>query len=541
MPSSISLYKKLIPVVLFVLFVSITAPGIAWGTPSIWHPDEQVKVADRALNGLTVIDTRNFNYPSLPKYTMYWLGWLMYRLGLSRAAFLQAARLVSVTLGGLIVATTYAIALASNASLPAAIFSALLALSSSEMALNARFAHVDIYLVFFSCLSALLLLKYSSTHKHRWLYASFLTVGLAASSKYNGLSLIVAVILVYLMLEKNLMTRRQWFRLLRPLAFGLLLTFAGFVIGTPRMLLAPSMYIPRVMDALFHHATFDFEAGDQIALFGQWRVLIAAHGLSGFLIYLIAMIWGVAKLIRYLWTKNQTDRERIKPTAVILACLLALNLPILISYNYPERFFLPLLPSFAVLTGLFFQDLYILAHKTGHKLLNGLVITLACAILILASLRVLSVGLLFFNDNRIAASRYLETLPRGSSVEYTLYPPNLPAKGYKKFNYPIFFLKFADAQPPQGKSYQFNQGEPGIEERRPDYFIIDSFTYSRFDDPNVCQELPDECAFFKRLLAGETNYQLMQTFDYHLPRLLPQLQPKFLNPVIRVFQRKSGV
>ena len=162
------------------------------------------------------------------------------------------------------------------------------------------------------------------------------------------------------------------------------------------------------------------------------------------------------------------------------------------------------------------------------------------AILIQAFLRVVSIDLLFFNDNRIAASRYLETLPAGESIEYTLYAPNLPELRIKKFNYPIFFQKFADAEPPQGKAYKFNQGEPGIEKRRPDYFIIDSFTYSRFDDQAVCAELANECAFFKRLVAGETNYQLKQAFDYELPDFLPQLQPKLLNPIILIYQRKPG-
>jgi hypothetical protein len=87
-------YQKLIPIALAIFFIAITLPGISWGAPGIWHADEQVKIADRAINGLTVIDTRNFNYPSLAKYTMVWLGRAVYGLGFSRAEFIPAARAV---------------------------------------------------------------------------------------------------------------------------------------------------------------------------------------------------------------------------------------------------------------------------------------------------------------------------------------------------------------------------------------------------------------------------------------------------------------
>lgn len=539
MPVSIQRRDKLILLVLGIIFFAITLPGISWGTPSIWHPDEQVKVADRALRGLTIIDTRNFDYPSLAKYTMYWLGRVVYGLGYTRADFIQAARLISVLLGSLIVVLTYAIARQSGSRAPSAVFAAGLVISSSEMALNARFAHVDIYLVFFACLSVLLLLKYRSTRKLAWLYGSFITVGLTASSKYNGLSLIVAVILVYIITEKNQVAKNKR-GFITPIIVGLVLTFFGFVFGTPRMLLSMSFYVPKVALALLHHATYDIEAGDQIGLLGQWRVLISAHGAVEVFFFLASAIWAIGKVGRFLTAHTQADEGKADQIGVILLSLLALNLPILISYNYPERFFLPFLPLLAVLGGLFIQDFFYLAKQTRYKSLGVVIIAMALAILVLSFLRVASVDLLFINDNRIVASKYLETLPNGASIEYTLYPPNLPERRLNKFNYPIFFQKFPEAEPPQGKAYKFNQGEPGIEKRRPDYFVIDSFTYTRFDDPAVCAEQANECAFFKRLLAGETNYQLMQAFDYQLPDFLPHLQPKFLNPIILVYQRRPG-
>jgi 4-amino-4-deoxy-L-arabinose transferase-like glycosyltransferase len=322
-------HEKLILLALGIIFFAITAPGISWGTPNIWHPDEQVKVADRALHGLTIIDTRNFNYPSLPKYTMYWLGRVVYGRGYTRADFIQSARLISVLLGSLIVVVTYVIARKSGARVPGAVFAACLVISSSEMALNARFAHVDIYLVFFSCLSVLLLLKYQSSRKLPWLYGSFLTVGLAASSKYNGLSLIVAVILVYIITEKNRIAENK-LHFIMSFFIGLVLTFIGFVIGTPRMLLSMLFYVPRVVDALFHHATYNIEAGDQIGLFGQWQVLISAHGVAGFIFFVVAAIWVIGTVGWSLISRIRDDGGNAVQMGVVLLSILALNLPILV-------------------------------------------------------------------------------------------------------------------------------------------------------------------------------------------------------------------
>ena len=287
---------------------------------------------------------------------MYWLGRVVYGLGYTRADFIQASRLISVALGSLIVIVTYVIARKSGARVPSAVFAACLVISSSEMALNARFAHGDIYLVLFSSLCALLMLKYQSTHKLLWLYGSFICLGFAASSKYNGLSLIMAVILVFIITEKNRFAENK-IRFFIPVFIGLMLTFIGFVIGTPRMLLSMSFYVPKVVDALFRHATYEIEAGDQIGLFGQWRVLISALGLAGFIFFLVATIWAIAKVGRFRVSRSRVEGGNVDQIGILLLTMLALNLPILISYNYPERFFLPLLPLLAVLGGLFIQYL----------------------------------------------------------------------------------------------------------------------------------------------------------------------------------------
>jgi hypothetical protein len=131
-------------------------------------------------------------------------------------------------------------------------------------------------------------------------------------------------------------------------------------------------------------------------------------------------------------------------------------------------------------------------------------------------------------------------LPTGTHIEYTLYPPSVDKEQFEiAFNYPIFFFKFPGQEPPADKAYEWNVGEEGVEERKPDYIVIDSFTYSRFADEFTCQLHQIECDFFTRLLNGETNYALMVAFEYRLPAFLPDVISGFLNPDIRIYARNS--
>jgi hypothetical protein len=154
--------------------------------------------------------------------------------------------------------------------------------------------------------------------------------------------------------------------------------------------------------------------------------------------------------------------------------------------------------------------------------------------------RVVSIALLFLNDARMEASQYVAALPAGTSIEYTLYPPTIPDQHFiREHNYPIFFKKYPGQVEPTSRIYKFNAGEAGLNDRRTDYLVIDSLTYSRFQDEYICDSNLVECRFFEKLLAGETSYQLIADFKYSLPEYLPDLQMAFLNPEIRVYVRAS--
>ena len=82
-----------------------------------------------------------------------------------------------------------------------ALLAALLFATNSELALNAHFAHNDLYVTFFVGMTLLFALKYVNTNNKAWLYFSFYAAGLAASSKYNGGGIVIVALFGYLLVE----------------------------------------------------------------------------------------------------------------------------------------------------------------------------------------------------------------------------------------------------------------------------------------------------------------------------------------------------
>jgi hypothetical protein len=147
--------------------------------------------------------------------------------------------------------------------------------------------------------------------------------------------------------------------------------------------------------------------------------------------------------------------------------------------------------------------------------------------------------LMFINDARIPASEFIKTLPAGTSLEHTLYPPRIPLDHFdREHNYPIFFKKSLDDVAPTHRNYVYNAGETGLDDRLTDYLVADSFTIDRMKDPYICQSMQTECDFFNQLAAGRSaHYKLIADFSYSVPLYLPKLRISFVNPAIRIYER----
>jgi len=528
----------LIPLVLFLVFLAVTLPGISWGAPSVWHPDEIVVRSMKALDGEWKFSETNFDYPDLPQYTMYWLGRLVLALGYGKVEVLVSARVLSATLAGLVIVLTYLIARRAGGSVVVSALGGLFLLCVSEMVHNGHFAHNDTYVMFFTTLSILLLLQYHHRGHRGWLYAAFLTTGMAASSKYIGGSLILAPLAYYLFSQrKNFHT--QLFSILETLFISAALTFLGYAIGTPKALFWMTYYFKRVFTALGWQINYGHIPGAVRGVIGQYQVLLDGLGILIFLLFVAGFVWALLQVMQAYRRKTLTHDSQATDFSILFLALFALDLPMMVSYNYQFRYFLTILPILAVFSGFFVEWLYLRASQAGGHLYSRLVITGLALIVLFSFARLISVALLFINDSRSPAGTFLQTLPAGTSLEHTNYAPRIPTGIFThEFNYPIYFLRNVDDQVPTSNKYRFNAGEAGLDERQTTYLLTDSFTADRFNDPYTCSLMQVECDFFRQLATGQSDhYRLVKEFSYQLPAFLPQIHAEYVNPTIRVYER----
>jgi hypothetical protein len=531
-------YEPLIIALLLLSSVLINLQGITWGLPNLWNPDEIVHEANLALQDNSYhFDETDFNYPSLPKYVMYGLGKVVYGLGYPTGTFYLSARILSVLLSAAVIYLTYRMVRKIGGSIIGGIIAALLVTTNVDIISNSHFAHNDIYLALFVCLAVYCLISFQKTSNRLWLYGAFFSVGLAASSKYNGGAMILAGYIVYFIVAgKSLL--KDLLRTLETLALSTLLSFLGYVAGTPKALLWMVFYIKRLIPSLTATATVGQTSLKSIGLLGQWKVLYASLGLPVSLLFLFSLLGLLVALIFPNWRRKLDSSQHLQTLLVILVSMAAFDLPIALFYNYPSRFFISFVPMVAVLSIIFLENI-IAFLENGGKILaaKGLLATIILVIVITTP-RVASILLLFKNDARIPAGDFVASLPAGTSIEFGMYPPNIPKDHFlNAHSYPIIMIKFPNQEIPTSIYYTFNEGEVGIEKRKPDYLITDSLTYDRFLDPAICAMNQAECNFYHKLVAGQTNYRLIASFSYKLPSFLPQLKIFFLNPKIQIYER----
>jgi len=536
----LSKYEKWILILLFILFISINIQGLSWGLPSSWHPDELVKNVDWALKGDYQFDQEDFYYPSLPKYVMYGLGKIIYGFGYPTGTFYYAARFLTVILGGLVVLLTYSITRAAGGKRTSALLASLLIITCSEFSMNAHLAHNDIYVTLFCALAVLILLKYRETANRLWLYAAFFTVGLAASSKYNGGTLLLGLYIVYLLTEgKSLF--KNFLRSIETLFIASGLCFLGFALGTPKALTWMAFYFKRVAQFFSFASIYNVTPESQRGWITQWGFFINALGMPVFILLCVSIL-GILALMVIGWVRKKQPLPPITTRAiwVLIVAFFTLEIPLVVSYVIQMRYLLLLLPILFSLAALFIETIIKFVNDRGHTVVaNGLVIG-AFLLTFVPAPRMASMILLLENDARIPAGEFIASLPEGKTLEFTLYPPNLTKDHFSRSHqYPIYIKKFADAEVPTSPYYVYNRGEAGLDDRQTDYLVIDSFTYLRFNDPYTCEWNQVECDFFKRLLAGETKYQLIASFEYDLPGFLPSVPLAGVNPDILIYERQE--
>lgn len=518
----------------FLLSVGMALPGITLGVPAVWNPDELVRRVGLALthDDWGFFDRTNFDYPSLPKYVMYAIGRITYFLGGDFAAYVVTARLFSAVLGGGIVVLTYTIAQSAGAGLYARVMAALLTLFASQLVANAHWAHNDLYLVFFTTLSAYLLIRFQLTAAVRWLYFAFFAIGLAASSKYNGVVLLPAPVILFALLRQRHFWI-DWRGSLRTCTIGVLLAGVAYALGTPRALLSPSSYLPVVAAALLD-LRVSAPPGLAIGALGQWRFMIQAFGEPTFVLFVAGFIWALHTITSGRGeVRGGTVQGALR---VLLVCIVVFNSPFWFSYNYQERYFLPFLPWLSVVAAL---GLGLLRERLRpNRILSGALIGASGALIAHSLMRAISVDMLFIHDARIAANESMAAQRDDDGVGYGgrhLLSEKVPSwRRIGPFPDPAGRVPVPKVMAsPHDDAVT---GEADFVRQCATFYVVDSFTADSFVMPSVCGNYPAECEFIRRLRAGQSRYKLVRTFAYRLPVYLPSLRIDFVNPTMSVFR-----
>jgi hypothetical protein len=333
--------------------------------------------------------------------------------------------------------------------------------------------------------------------------------------------------------------RSNLFSIAETVFIGAVITFLGYAAGTPKALFSMTFYFKRVFAALQWQINYGNVPGSVRGIVGQYQVLLNGLGIVIFLLFAIGFLWACYQIVQALRNKTMQRDSQAGRFSILLLALFALDLPMMTSYNYQFRYFLTILPVLAVFAGFFVEWIYRRAIQSQRSIYPNFVLGGVALIALFSFARLTSVALLFVNDSRKPAREFLQTLPAGTSLEDTSYAPDVPRDHFEReFNYPIYFIRNSNDQVPVNKKYKFNDGEAGLDDRKTDYLVTDSFTANKFNDPYTCSIMQVECNFFKQLATGQSaHYKLIAEFSYHLPAFLPQISLEYVNPTIRIYER----
>jgi len=292
------------------------------------------------------------------------------------------------------------------------------------------------------------------------------------------------------------------------------------------------------MPTLQWQVNYGHQPGSLRGIFGQYGVMANGLGLGLVLLFGAGLIWAIRKVVIAYRKGTLSEHPLARNFSVILLALFALDLPMMISYNYQLRYFLTLMPFLAVLTAFCIEHIYNTSKELNKRVYSSAIVITVSVILLYSLARIISLMLLVINDARIPASAFMDTLPPGRSLEHTYYPPTYDGTNFEReHNYPIYFVR-GDEPLPTSKKFVYNAGEEGLNDRETEYFVVDSFTTDKFKNQFYCDAMQAECEFFRNLeLDQAEHYKLIADFTYKLPSWLPQIKFEFINPSIRIYQR----
>jgi len=93
-----------------------------------------------------------------------------------------------------------------------------------------------------------------------------------------------------------------------------------------------------------------------IGLVGQIRLFGDIFGIPVLILVLISLLSGALLLVKKINSKQEIKRRHMV-IAVLFVSILLLDLPFIFSYNFQNRYFLPMVPILIVFVAIFIQNM----------------------------------------------------------------------------------------------------------------------------------------------------------------------------------------
>jgi len=409
------------------LITILAAAGIArywalnFGLPDLWCRPDENQIVGIITSPLRFFHPGRFNYPSLYKYIVLCLYGLYYlfvliadryismadfikRFLLDPAPFYLIARSLTAFLGTMTVFIVYKISKSLFDRRTALISSLFMSLAYLHVR-DSHFGVADVPMTFFiMCAMLFLVNSYNRKDLKNYILAGIFA-GLATSTKYAGILLVVPMCIVHILNIANKKDLKVTAFLDRRMLFFLITMAGAFLLGTPFALLD---FYKFVSDLLFESGYLNY--GHGIVLGRGWAYHLwfsLFFGLGGSLWF--ASLLGIVVLAK-------TD---VRKASVLCSFPLVYYIFMGKGYNVLLRYSIPIIPFLCITAAVF---IIFLSNRlaAGFKHRTNSIITYSLAILIIlpSAYNVMRFDrLLGEKDNRLVAAEWInENLAEDSSI-----------------------------------------------------------------------------------------------------------------------------
>jgi 4-amino-4-deoxy-L-arabinose transferase-like glycosyltransferase len=415
-----------------LLSALLRAWALAYDLPYIYHPDEPVYIAMSQRIFVTGdLNPHFFNYPTLffyinalayaPFFVLGRLAGILQSpsdilapvslaMGVTQAQMPSAVllgRVVTACFGVGTVGLVYLVGKQIASRTAVGILAALAVAVSPVNISNSRLITPDTFVTFF-IVAALLasVLVYQQGKTWQYILAG-VCVGLAASSKYNGGLIVLALLLAHFLRHGKAALRQP------TLYLALLFCGAGFLVATPFAVLDPSKFLNDLRFETLHYSTGHAGMeGESL----QWYLSYMWN--SSGLLYILAVLGILYGSFSHL---KETSLLSVFPVAyfVLISSLVVRN----------DRTFLPLTPALFLLAAWFLVDLFGNWRAMRSKSLRRILLTAIASLAVVALAQPLLKTVA--DTNRLVTPNSRETarvwisdnLPPGARIALESYAP----------------------------------------------------------------------------------------------------------------------